>query len=156
MNPGISYCASQDALQGIYVSNRYCSSQNTPQGHSAQIRNLIKLKYIAKLAAQGEQVCLKDPKYILFEILENRTSSCWPSQPNCQIGLAQPAGACTALPCPIFQDFKQYIFGILEAYLFTLHNQFCCTFQLYQIPDQHTVIFYGASTMDFLIPIKTF
>ena len=35
--------------------------------------DLIKLKGTAKLAAQGEQVCLKDSKYILFEILENRT-----------------------------------------------------------------------------------
>ena len=81
---------------------------------------------------------------ILFEILENqkwkgRKSSCRPSQPNCQIGLARPAGACTALPCLIFQDFKQNMFGILEAYLFILRSQFCCTFQLYQIPDQRTV-----------------
>ena len=53
--------------------------------HSALIRNLSKLKDTAKLTAQGEQVCLKDSKYILFEILENQTwkghtSSCWPSQ----------------------------------------------------------------------------
>ena len=79
------------------------------------IRNLIKLKGTAKLTAQGEWVCLKDFKYILFEILENmtlkgRTSSCQPSQPNCKIGFARPAGACTALPCPIFKDFKQNIF----------------------------------------------
>ena len=41
--------------------------------HSVLIRNLIKLKGTAKLTAQDEQVCLKDSKYILFEILENRT-----------------------------------------------------------------------------------
>ena len=73
--------------------------------HSALIMNLIKLKGTAKLTAQGEWVCLKDSKYILFEILENqtwkgRTSSCRPSQPNRQIGLARLAGACTALPSP--------------------------------------------------------
>ena len=43
------------------------------QSHSALIRNLIKLKGTAKLSAQDERVCLKDSKYILFEILENRT-----------------------------------------------------------------------------------
>ena len=41
--------------------------------HSALIRNLIKLKDTAKLTAQGEQACLKDSKYILFEILAHRT-----------------------------------------------------------------------------------
>ena len=41
--------------------------------HSALIRNLIKLKGTAKLTTQDEQVCLKDSKYILIEILENRT-----------------------------------------------------------------------------------
>ena len=41
--------------------------------HSVLIRNLIKLKGTAKLTAQDEQVCLKDSKYILFEILEDRT-----------------------------------------------------------------------------------
>ena len=41
--------------------------------HSAPIRNLIKLKGTAKLTVQDEQVCLKDSKYILFEILENQT-----------------------------------------------------------------------------------
>ena len=112
--------------------------------HSALIRNLIKLKGTAKLTLQGERVCLKDSKYILFEILAHRkwkgsTSACWLSQPNCQIGLARLARACTALPCPIYQDFKQSMFGILESYLFTLRSQFCCTFQLYQIPDQRTV-----------------
>ena len=114
------------------------------QDHSALIRNLIKLKGTAKLTAQGERVCLKDSKYLLSKILENRTcksrtSSCRPSKPNCQIGLAWPAGACTALPCPMWQDFKQNIFGILEAYPFTLCSQFCCTFQFYQSPDQRTV-----------------
>ena len=75
--------------------------------HSTLIRNLIKLKGTAKLTAQDEQVCLKDNKYILFEILQNqtrkgRTSSCWPSKPDLAIWLARPAGACTALPCLIF------------------------------------------------------
>ena len=40
--------------------------------HSALIRNLIKLKCTAKLTAQGERVCLKVSKYILFEILAHR------------------------------------------------------------------------------------
>ena len=39
--------------------------------HSGLIRNLINLKGKAKGTAQDEQVCLKDSKYILFEILEN-------------------------------------------------------------------------------------
>ena len=81
------------------------------QLHSALIRNLTKLKGTAKLTVHGERVCLKDSKYILFEILENRTwkgrtSSCWLSQPNRQIRLAQLEGACMALPCPICYDFK--------------------------------------------------
>ena len=71
------------------------------------IRNLIKLKGTAKLTAQGERVCLKDSKYILFEILENRTwkgctSSCQLSKPDSVIWLARPAGACMALSCLIF------------------------------------------------------
>ena len=41
--------------------------------HSALIMNLIKLKGTAKLTAQGEQVCIKDSKHILFEILASRT-----------------------------------------------------------------------------------
>ena len=93
--------------------------------HSVLIRNLIKLIGTAKLTAQGEWACLKDFKFILFEILENRTwkgctSSCRPNQPHRQIGLAHLAGAFTALPCPIFKDFKQNKFGILEACPFTL------------------------------------
>ena len=63
-----------------------------PKGtyHSALIMNLIKLKGTAKLTVQGERVCLKDSKYILFEILENqtwkgRTSSCRPSKPDSAI-----------------------------------------------------------------------
>ena len=75
--------------------------------HSALIRNLIKLKGTAKLTAQDERVYLKDSKYILFEILENRrwkghTCSCQPSKPDLTIWVAWLAGACTALPCPIF------------------------------------------------------
>ena len=75
--------------------------------HSALIRNLIKLKGTAKLTAQDEWVYLKDAKYILFEILENRrwkgcTSSCQPSKPDLAIWLAQPTEACIALPCPTF------------------------------------------------------
>ena len=69
---------------------------------SALIRNLIKLKGTTKLTVQDERVCLKDSKYSLFEILANRTwkgctSSCRPSQPNCQIVLARLVGAYTAL-----------------------------------------------------------
>ena len=74
--------------------------------HSALIRNLIELNGTAKLTAQGEWICLKDSKCILFEILANRTwkghtSSCWWSQPDLAIWLAWPAGACTTLPYPI-------------------------------------------------------
>ena len=95
--------------------------------HSALIRNLIKFKGTAKLTVQGEQVCLKDSEYTLFQILAHRTgkgstSTCRPSQPNHQTGLAQLAGACMALPCLIFQDFKQNIFVIFEAYLFILRS----------------------------------
>ena len=95
--------------------------------HSALIKNLIKLKGTAKLTAQVEQVYFKDSKYILFEILARRTwkgstSAYQPSHQNCQIRLAQPAGACTALPCLIFKDFKQNISGILETYLFILRS----------------------------------
>ena len=68
--------------------------------------NLIKLRRIAKLTAAGERVCLKDSKYILFETLVNRkwkgcTSSCRLSKPDLAIWLARPAGASTALPCPM-------------------------------------------------------
>ena len=74
--------------------------------HSALIRNLIKLKGTAKLTAQGEQVCLKDSNYTLFEILANRiwkghTSSCRPSKPNLAIWLVRLADASTALPFPM-------------------------------------------------------
>ena len=74
--------------------------------HSALIRNLIKLKGTRKLTVQGEGIFFKDSKYILFEVLANRTwkgstSACQPSQPNHQNGLAWPAGACTAPPCPM-------------------------------------------------------
>ena len=54
----------------------------------------MKLRGTAKLNAQGERVCLKDSKYILFEILENRTwkgrtSSCQPSKPDSAIWLTR-------------------------------------------------------------------
>ena len=115
----------------FFISSRKDTISNWPfsfvtaRVHSALIRNLIKVKGTGKLTVQGERVCLKDSKYILFEILANRTwkgrtSSCLPSQPNCQIGLARPAEDCMALPCPICYDFKQNIFAILEVYSFTL------------------------------------
>ena len=112
--------------------------------HSRPMRNEMKLKEILMGSAQHEWLCLKDSKYILFEILAHRTwkgstSSCRPSKPDLVIWLVLPAGASTALPFPMCQDFKQNILGILEAYPFTLRIQFCCTFQLYQIPDQPTV-----------------
>ena len=71
----------------------YSHKKRNIHPHSVLIRILIQLKGTAKLTAQVEQVCLKDSEYILFEILGNRkwkgrTSSCRPSQPNCQIGLA--------------------------------------------------------------------
>ena len=63
----------------------------------------MNLKGTAKLTEQGERVCLKDSKYILFEILAHRTwngrtSSCRPSKPDVAIRLARPVGASTALP----------------------------------------------------------
>ena len=84
-----------------YVMNAIISQ------HSALIRNLIKLKGTTKLTAQGGLVCLKNSKYILFKILANRTwngctSSCCPSKPDLAIWQARPAGATTALPCPLF------------------------------------------------------
>ena len=74
--------------------------------HSTLIWNLIMLKGTVKLTAQGERVCLKDSKYILFEILKNQTwkgriSSCRPSKPDLVIWLAWPADASTALPFPM-------------------------------------------------------
>ena len=83
--------------------------------HSRPMRNQMKLKETLMGPAQGEQVCHKDSKYILFEILANRTwkgctSSCQPILPDSEIRLAQPEGASTALPCPICQDFKQNTF----------------------------------------------
>ena len=83
------------------------SSRGADIPHSALIKTLIKLKGTAKLTTQGEQVCLKDVKYILFEILVHRTwkghaSSCRPSKPDLGIWLARPAGASTALPCPMY------------------------------------------------------
>ena len=48
--------------------------------HSVLIMNLIKLKGTAKLTVQDKQVCLKDSKYILLEILANTVSA--PIQPR--------------------------------------------------------------------------
>ena len=58
----------QDESKEQYQEDTYMESE-----HSALIRNLIKLKGTAKLIVQGEWVCLQDFKYILFEILANRT-----------------------------------------------------------------------------------
>ena len=63
----------------------------------------MKLKETLTGLAQGEQVCLKDSKYILFEILSNRTwkgctSFCRLSKPESALWLACLAGACMALP----------------------------------------------------------
>ena len=60
---------------------------NLETEHSAPSWNLMKFQIPKIKTMQGEQVCLKDSKNILFEILANRTwkgctSSCWPSQPN--------------------------------------------------------------------------
>ena len=55
----------------MYVST-YLNVQSLTMQHSALFRNLIKLKGTAKLTAQDERVCLRDSKYILFEILEIR------------------------------------------------------------------------------------
>ena len=64
--------------------------------HSALIRNLMKLKGTVKLTTQGERACLKDSKYILFEILANRTwkgrtCSCRQSKPDLAIWLVGPS-----------------------------------------------------------------
>ena len=74
-----STLAANSALPGVAAVYR-CTATNltyievTPNlSHSASIRNLVKLKGTGKLTAQDEQVCLKDSKYILFEILENHT-----------------------------------------------------------------------------------
>ena len=56
-----------EALQSLLEANIFFTIL-----HSALMRNLIKLKSTVKLTAQGERVCLKDSKYILFEILEHR------------------------------------------------------------------------------------
>ena len=42
---------------------------------------------------------------------------CYVAWPICQIWAESAVLASMALPCPIFQDFMQYIFGIFEAYL---------------------------------------
>ena len=79
--------------------------------------NLTNLQKTLMGPAQGEWVCLKDSKYILFEILANRTwkgrtSSCKTSQTDLAIWLAWPAGASTALSCPIFLGFQtKYIWN---------------------------------------------
>ena len=80
-----------------FLIDKFIFSSSNPE-HSELIMNLIKLKGTAKLTAQGERVCLKDSKFVLFEILENRTwkgctSSCWPSKPDLVIWLARLAGA---------------------------------------------------------------
>ena len=75
--------------------------------HSALIMNLIKLKGTAKLTAQGKRVCLKDAKYILFEILESqtwkgRTTQLLPAEPAKFPNRACLASkTCPALPCLI-------------------------------------------------------
>ena len=68
--------------------------------------NQMELKETVTGHGQDEWVCSKDSKYILFEILANRTwkgltSSCWPSKPDLAIWLARQAGTCTAHSCPI-------------------------------------------------------
>ena len=63
-----------DIFLYLYLFPRDKEFLNLYNGHSVLIRNLIKLTGTAKLTAQGEGVVfLKDSKYILFEILENRT-----------------------------------------------------------------------------------
>ena len=53
----------------VFVTKRL-STLAVIQWHSALIMNVIKLKGTAKLIAQGERVCLKDSKYVSFEILK--------------------------------------------------------------------------------------
>ena len=62
-------------LQGEIVS-LMDGLERTRTVHSALIRNLIKLKGTTNLIAQGEQVCLKDSKYILFVILATHCNGC--------------------------------------------------------------------------------
>ena len=89
--------------------------QNTR--HSMPMKNQMKLKETLMGPTQDEQICLKDSKHILFEILENRTqkdraNSCWPSKPDLAIWLAQPAGASTALPMSNLRGFQtKYIWN---------------------------------------------
>ena len=79
---------------------------NFVMDHSRPLKNQMKLKETLTGPAQDEQLCLKDSKYILFEILAHRTwkgstSSYRPSKPDLTIWLARPAGASKAAPCPI-------------------------------------------------------
>ena len=58
------------ANKGTYLVKKLQKYANVIYKRSL-IRNLIKLKGTAKLILQGEWVCLKNSKYILFEILAN-------------------------------------------------------------------------------------
>ena len=66
----------QSSSWGEVKEDKLVERENLQQSytfHSAAIVNLTKLQKTLMGPAQGEQVCLKDSKYILFEILANRT-----------------------------------------------------------------------------------
>ena len=89
-------------------------------GHSRLRKILIRFQVPSTKPTQGSLECFKDFKNVLDEILANR------AQKGCarQHGQFQPIHqnwaesavlASMALLSPIYQDFMQYIFGILEA-----------------------------------------
>ena len=71
----------------------------------------MKLKETLMGPAQGERVCLKNSKYVLFEILANRkwkgsTSSFQPNKPDLAIWPSRLAGACTAVSMSYLLGFQ--------------------------------------------------
>ena len=62
--------------------------------HSRPMRNQMKMKGTLTGPVQDKRAYLKDSKYILFKILVQRIR-------KGPIWLAWPAGASTALPCPM-------------------------------------------------------
>ena len=81
--------------------------------HSAPIRNLIKLKGTVKLTVQGQQVCLKDSKYILFEIPARRT---WK---GCmyKLLLAEQAQFAGSADSSLYGPSMSYLLGFQAKYI---------------------------------------
>ena len=93
--------------------------------HSALRLILIRFQTPSIKTSQDSPVCFKDSKNRFHVILGNRAWKGLASQhcrscPNLANRPALAVLAGTALPCPICQDFMQYLFGILEAYWLTL------------------------------------